>query len=160
MIGREETMLGELTADEIEELLRTEVTGRIGCHADGRTYVVPITYAYKPDFVYCHSPEGLKIRMMRKNPVVCFEVDRVENVGNWRSVIAMGRFEELSGREALDAMDVLIARFMAIERASEPHPSYIFRESEVEPARADGQEIVLYRIRLVEKTGRFERTTS
>jgi hypothetical protein len=29
----------------------------------------------------------------------------------------------------------------------------------VEPARADGREIVLYRIRLVKKTGRFERTT-
>jgi len=151
-------MLGELSSQEIEELLRTEVTGRIGCHADGRTYVVPITYAYQSEFVYCHSPEGLKIRMMRKNPVVCFEVDRVENLGNWRSVIAMGRFEELSGREALDAMDVLIARFMAIERANDPYPSYVFRESEAEPPRADGREIVLFRIHLAEKTGRFERT--
>jgi nitroimidazol reductase NimA-like FMN-containing flavoprotein (pyridoxamine 5'-phosphate oxidase superfamily) len=151
-------MLGELSAHEIEELLSTEVTGRIGCHADGRTYVVPITYAYERGDVYCHSAEGLKVRMMRKNPLVCFEVDRVEDVGNWKSVIATGRCEELTGRDALAAMDVLIARFAAIERQDKPYPSYVFRESEGEPLRNDGRPIVLYRIHLAEKTGRFERT--
>jgi nitroimidazol reductase NimA-like FMN-containing flavoprotein (pyridoxamine 5'-phosphate oxidase superfamily) len=151
-------MLGELTAQEIEELLRSEVTGRIGCHADGRTYVVPITYAYERGDVYCHSAEGLKVRMMRKNPLVCFEVDHVRDVGNWKSVIATGRFEELSGREAIVAMDVLISRFAAIERQDQPYPSYVFRESEVEPLRNDGRSIVLYRIHLAEKTGRFEKT--
>ena len=57
-------MLGELSPEEIEEVLRSEITGRIGCHADGRTYVVPITYGYQRSYVYCHSPEGLKLRMM------------------------------------------------------------------------------------------------
>jgi uncharacterized protein len=151
-------MLGELTDQEIEELLRSEMTGRIGCHAEGRTYVVPITYAYAGGDVYCHSPEGLKMRMMRKNPVVCFEVDHVQDMGNWKSVIATGRFEELSGRDAIVAMDVLIKRFVAVERPDQPHPSYIFRESEVEPSRRDGREIVIFRIRIAEKTGRFERT--
>ena len=151
-------MLGELSAPEIEEVLRSEITGRLGCHADGRTYVVPVTYAYEAGDVYCHSPEGLKLRMMRKNPNVCFEVDRVRDMGNWRSVIATGRFEELSGRDALSGMDVLIKRFAAIERPDQPHPSYIFRESEVEPPRTDGREIVIFRIRLTEKSGRFKRT--
>ena len=151
-------MLGELSPQEIEELLRSEMTGRIGCHAEGRTYVVPITYAYEGGDVYCHTPEGLKLRMMRKNPVVCFEVDRIKDMGNWRSVIATGRFEELSGRDAIAAMDVLIKRFVAVERADQPHPSYVFRESEAEPSRTDGREIVIFRIRIAEKTGRFERT--
>jgi hypothetical protein len=151
-------MLGKLSPQEIEELLRSEMTGRIGCHAEGRTYVVPITYAYEGGDIYCHSPEGLKLRMMRKNPVVCFEVDRVQDMGNWKSVIATGRFEELSGRNAIAAMDVLIRRFVAVERPGEPHPSYIFRESEAEPSRTDGREIVIFRIRIGEKTGRFERT--
>jgi uncharacterized protein len=151
-------MLGELNPQEIDDLLRSEVTGRIGCHAEGRTYVVPITYVFEGGAVYCHSAEGLKLRMMRKNPVVCFEVDRIEDMGNWKSVIATGRFEELSGHDALAAMDILIKRFVAIERSDEPHPSYVFRESEAEPLRADGREIVIFRIRLAEKTGRFERT--
>ena len=149
-------MLGELTAQEIEELLRDEVTGRIGCHADGRTYVVPITYAYEKGYVYCHSAEGLKLRMMRKNPTVCFEVDRVQDVGNWKSVIATGRFEELSGRDVIAAMDVLISRFG--EMAAPAHPSFVLRSSGAEPPRADGRTIVLYRIHLAEKTGRFEKT--
>ena len=153
-------MLGELSPQEIEELLRSEITGRIGCHADGRTYVVPVTYAYDEGTIYCHSAEGLKLRMMRKNPIVCFEVDRVKDMGNWRSVIATGRFEELFGRDALPAMDVLIKRFVAIERPDQPHPSYVFRDSEAEPARTDGREIVIFRIRLAEKSGRFERTPS
>jgi nitroimidazol reductase NimA-like FMN-containing flavoprotein (pyridoxamine 5'-phosphate oxidase superfamily) len=149
-------MLGELSAQEVEELLRSEITGRIGCHADGRTYVVPITYAYEKGYIYCHSAEGLKLRMMRKNPRVCFEVDRVQDIGNWKSVIATGRFEELSGREAIAAMDVLISRFG--EMAAPAHPSFLIRSSDAEPARADGRTIVLYRFRLAEKTGRFEKT--
>lgn len=153
-------MLGILTENEIEDLLRSELTGRIGCHAEGRTYVVPITYAYRSPFVYCHSSEGLKLRLMRKNPVVCFEVDRIHDVGNWRSVIATGLFEELSGPEALAAMDVLIDRFVGVEREDEAHPSYIFRETQAESPRADGREITLFRIRLTEKSGRFERTES
>jgi hypothetical protein len=152
-------MLGELSPQEIEELLRSEMTGRIGCHAEGRTYVVPITYAYERGDVYCHTPEGLKLRMMRKNPVVCFEVDRVQDMGNWKSVIATGRFEELTGRAAIAAMDVLIRRFVAVERPDRPHPSYVFRESEAEPSLTDGREIVIFRIRIAEKTGRFERTS-
>lgn len=150
-------MLGELTPREIEDLLLSETTGRIGCHADGRTYVVPITYAYRSPHVYCHSPEGLKLRMMRKNPVVCFEVDRIEDIGSWRSVIALARFEELGGREALAAMDILIARLAAIRPDRDEHPSYVLRASEVESSRADGRPIVLFRLLLAEKTGRFER---
>ena len=55
-------MLGELTSDEIDELLRTEAIGRIGCYAFGQPYVVPVTYAYDGDSVYGHSREGLKLR--------------------------------------------------------------------------------------------------
>jgi uncharacterized protein len=151
-------MLGKLAPEEIEQLLASEITGRIGCHADGRTYVVPITYAYRSGHVYCHSAEGQKIRMMRKNPDVCFEVDRVEDVGNWKSVVATGRFQELGGPESLEAMDVLIARFAAVARSQDPHPSYVLRASVAEPPGADGRPIVLFRIRLTEKSGRFERT--
>ena len=42
-------MLGSLSSAEIEDLLRTEVVARLGCHAEGRTYVVPITYVYDGD---------------------------------------------------------------------------------------------------------------
>ena len=73
-------MLGTLTAPEVEALLRAEAEGRVGCHADGRTYVVPIVYAYDGEAVCGHSRDGLKLRMMRANPRVCFEVDRMRDL--------------------------------------------------------------------------------
>jgi hypothetical protein len=39
---------------------------------------VPITYVFDGEAVYAHSADGLKIRMMRANPHVCFEVDQRE----------------------------------------------------------------------------------
>jgi nitroimidazol reductase NimA-like FMN-containing flavoprotein (pyridoxamine 5'-phosphate oxidase superfamily) len=73
-------MLGELTKDQSEQVLWSEVLGRIGCYTDGRVYVVPVTYAFDGAYIYAHSKEGLKIQMMRKNPMVCFQVDQMENM--------------------------------------------------------------------------------
>ena len=64
-------MMGNLTLDQIEEVLRTEVIGRIACVADGWPYIVPITYVYDGgEFVFSHSAEGRKIEAMRQNPQV------------------------------------------------------------------------------------------
>lgn len=83
-------MLAQLTKGQIESVLYSLIVGRLGCHADDTTYVVPITYAYDGNYVYGHTREGLKIDIMRKNPKVCFQVDATEDMGNWRSVIAWG----------------------------------------------------------------------
>jgi nitroimidazol reductase NimA-like FMN-containing flavoprotein (pyridoxamine 5'-phosphate oxidase superfamily) len=151
-------MIGELIGEEIEDLLRSQTTGRIGCHADGKTYVVPVTYVYESGSVYGHTARGLKVQMMRRNPEVCFEVDRIEDIGHWRSVIAQGRYEELQGGEALRAMDLLIQRLAPLAPEESSHPSYVLRTAQVEPATADGRGVILFRIRLTEKTGRFERS--
>lgn len=54
-------MLGELNPTMIERLLHDNIVGRIGCHSFGRTYVVPITYAYDGNAIYAHSAEGTKL---------------------------------------------------------------------------------------------------
>jgi nitroimidazol reductase NimA-like FMN-containing flavoprotein (pyridoxamine 5'-phosphate oxidase superfamily) len=71
------------------------MVGRIGCYFGGKTYVVPITYVFDNGYIYAHSKEGLKIKMMRKNTKVCFQVDQIDSMTNWRSVILWGNFEEL-----------------------------------------------------------------
>ena len=91
-------MLGKLNRSQIDNLLRSEVTGRIGCHSRNKTYIVPLTFAYDGEYIYCHTIEGLKTRMMRENPHVCFEVDRVDNMANWQSAIIWGTYEELHCR--------------------------------------------------------------
>ena len=68
----------ELTRHEIDDLLRGEFVGRIGCRDGGETYVVPVIYAYDGEALYAYSVEGRKIRAMRSDPKVCFEVDRYD----------------------------------------------------------------------------------
>ena len=50
--------MDELHEREIDEFLRAQVVGRIGMHADGETYVVPIIYAWDGVCVYVQSIEG------------------------------------------------------------------------------------------------------
>lgn len=147
-------MLGILNETEIEALLHAEVTGRIGCHTDGRTYVVPVTYAYHDGCVYGHSGHGLKLQMMRHSPEVCFEVEHLEDLARWRSVIAWGRFEELRGAEAVVGMQRLLDRLRPLMVSATARPSH--GTSHGHGADVHGQQAVVYRIRLSEKTGRFE----
>ncbi|MGZ4692183.1 MAG: pyridoxamine 5'-phosphate oxidase family protein [Acidimicrobiales bacterium] len=155
-------MLGELTPEQIDDVLRGAMIGRLGCHVDGRTYVVPITYAYNGVCVYGHSAAGLKIEMMRTNPDVCFEVEQVDDLANWRSVIAWGTYEELRRGDAATGMQMLLSRFMPLMTSTTSRPSHgLPPDQEAAPAShggdAAGQEPVIYRIRLDERTGRFER---
>jgi uncharacterized protein len=149
-------MLGQLDTIEIEKLLESETIGRLGCHARGRTYVVPIAYAYDDGSIIAHSSEGLKLRMMRENPNVCFEIDTMEDISNWRSVVAWGRFEELRGAEADRAMAQLVARLAPIAASLESthSPKDLTHQHR---AQTQGLPTVVYRIVLLEKTGRFER---
>ena len=149
-------MLGELTSEQINAVLFNEVVGRIGCHGEGRTYIVPVTYAFDGDAVYAQSPEGLKIRMMRANPHVCFQVDQRENLANWRSVVAWGVYEELQGKEAMDALQILVMRLMplmASETLRLPDGPYGTTAKPV----IDAPKSIVYRIRFTERTGRFEK---
>ena len=141
-------MLGELTRSEIERLLRRNIIGRVGCHAYGQTYVVPITYAYDGTYIYAHTSVGMKLHMMRGNPHVCFEVDRMDDLANWESVIAWGTFEELRGAEADRALDLLLEQIGS--RIDGPPGASAHPRHGMTP-------VVLYRIKLEQKTGRFER---
>src|SRR5262245_55355972 len=107
-------MIGTLDETQIDALLRSEKIGRLGCHADGRTYVVPISYVYDGWYLYGHAVEGQKIRMMRAYPEVCLQVDHIRNLAHWRSVIVWGTFEELHGDAALDVARVLAKRLLPL----------------------------------------------
>jgi nitroimidazol reductase NimA-like FMN-containing flavoprotein (pyridoxamine 5'-phosphate oxidase superfamily) len=145
-------VIGTLTTDEIDDLLRSETIGRIGCYGYGRPYVVPITYAYDGVAVYGHSREGLKLRMMRSHPTVCFEVDRTEALSSWRSVIAYGTFSELEADGAAIAMDLLRRRLAPLVPSATSVPDGHLH--------ASGMPWSVFRILLGERTGRFESTSA
>lgn len=150
-------MLGELNGTQIKQILNSEVVGRIGCHDAGRSYVVPITYAYHGGAVYGHSSEGQKLHMMRANPFVCFEVDQIDDLANWRSVIAWGEFEELAGTDEKDALELLVNRLMPLLPSATAHPGAGAHETEGHTPDTADRTPVMYRIVLSEKTGRFEK---
>jgi len=149
-------MLGTLTNKEMDDLLSRQVTGRLGCHDRGRTYVVPVNYVYRKGAIYAHSGPGKKIEMMRRRPKVCFEVDDIESIFKWQSVIAWGEFEELTDiAEKEEAMQALTHRIMPFVISPSGHPSHGITESEYDVGtRID---VVVYRIRITSKTGRFEK---
>jgi nitroimidazol reductase NimA-like FMN-containing flavoprotein (pyridoxamine 5'-phosphate oxidase superfamily) len=149
-------MLGTLSPAEIEDLLQGEVVARLGCHGEGRTYVVPVTYAYDGEGVLIMSADGLKLRMMHENPWVCIEVDHIDDLANWRSVIAWGRFEELLGNEATAALVRLRVRLQPLT-VSETTPGAETLAAGETPVRSGDGHASIYRIHLFEKTGRFER---
>jgi uncharacterized protein len=141
-----------LTEEQIDQVLRAEVVGRIGCHADGKTYIVPVAYVYDGQHIYGHTGDGMKLRMLRENPNVCFEVDHVESLTNWQSVIAWGRFQELHGAAAGRAMRMLAERI----RPLVAHVERELADAEARRAAMDEQRPLVYRISLSERTGRFD----
>jgi len=148
-------MLGELNQLQIEALLQQQVTGRIACHANGVTYIVPVNYVYDGSCIYGHSSKGKKIDMMRNNPEVCFEIDEIQTIFKWKSVIAWGTFEEVTDiGERQRIMQALIHRIMPLSENPKDHPSHGIIENDSDIG--DEVELIVYKITLYKKTGRFE----
>jgi len=149
-------MFEKMNTGEIEQLLQQQLVGRIGCHVDGLTYVVPVSYAYDGNYIYCHTFEGMKVKMLRKNPEACFEVDSTKNLANWQSVIAWGSFEELpGGSDRSEAIKILRERKLPILSSQTMHLG-----SQWPFVSADDRiEGIIFRICLKVKTGRYERST-
>ena len=140
-------MISELGREEIDDLLHAHVVARLGCHGGGETYVVPVFYAYDGEALYVATREGLKVRMLRKNPDVVFEVDEYdEETGSWRSAIVRGRYEELAGADVEHALSLLRETFAR-------------RRPGREPSRAPASDAppVVFRVPVTGATGRAVR---
>src|SRR5690554_101291 len=149
-------MIGALNNRQIEHVLSSLMVGRIGCHANNKTYIVPVTYAYDGTYIYGHTKEGMKIDMMRENPQVCFEVDDMENMSNWRSVIAWGKFEELiTPEQRIEGMRILTDTVLPF-MTGETTINHAMKDAQQKTIEA--MQGVVYRIELTEKTGRYEKT--
>jgi len=129
-----------LDDEGIEQLLSTSLVGRIACAApevnDGRPTIVPLAYGYDGEAAYAVGPVGQKIRIMRKQPLVSFEVDSAVAEDRWQSAVAEGVYEELVTPEDREAGLGVI--FGDRERPHIPDTH------------------VVYRLRFTAKTGRFE----
>ena len=148
-------MLGELNTDQINSILFSQVVGRLACTDKNQPYIVPVTYIYDGKNIYGQTNEGMKLEILRKNPKVCFEVDRMTDMRNWQSAIVFGEFEELDLPDAEDARKRLFSRVYPLTTSSTIHPF----GHEVTGNVDDSTRIkdVMYRIKIQKTTGRFEK---
>lgn len=146
-------MFGTLTTEQIDQLLGQQVLGRLGCHAQGLTYVVPISYAYRDGYIYCYTMEGLKMSMLRTSGKVCFQVDNTKDLANWQSVICWGEFEELKDEAGKKkALEILNARNfpMITSQKMQINPEWPFGNG-IEKLKG-----IFFRIKVEDRTGRYE----
>lgn len=147
-------MLGILPADQIEDVLKKTVVGRIGCSANGETYVVPISFVYDGKDIICHAYEGKKMAMMRINPKVCFQTDDMNDMAHWRSVVVQGMFEELTDKEERNqAMQTLLNRYLPVISSVTTHLGKTWPFTSDDVSEING---IVFRIVVKEKSGRFE----
>ena len=135
-------MIGIMSPEEIERVLLSARVGRIACSSNDRPYVVPINYTYDGEVIYGFSTLGRKITVMREQSSVCFEVDEIEGPSTWRCVIAEGLYEELVDEAC---------RRRAMERLARECGAAVPRSLDA------SRNIVVFRVRVTEKSGRFER---
>ena len=148
-------MLGRLNDTQINNILSSQAVGRLACTDGKKPYIVPVTYTYDGKYIYGQTNEGTKLKMLRKNPNVYFEVDIMMDMRNWQSVIVYGKFEELKNEQAKKARDILFGRVFSLMTSSSIHA----HEHEVTEELDDSNRVkyVMYRIKIRKVTGRFEK---
>lgn len=92
-------MLGEMGERTAHEFLAARNLGRLGCCLNNVPYVVPVFYLLEDDSLYIHTLPGRKVEMLRANPQACLQVDAIDDVYHWRSVLVDGVYEEVNEPE-------------------------------------------------------------
>ena len=98
----------DMSPAEMHALLQRESFGHLGCARDGRPYVVPMHYAYDGKELYFFTTQGMKTRYIDANPQVCLQVEEVTDSLRWRSVMVIGRANELTNAEDMQSAMKLI----------------------------------------------------
>jgi nitroimidazol reductase NimA-like FMN-containing flavoprotein (pyridoxamine 5'-phosphate oxidase superfamily) len=76
---------------ECEALLTSQHVGRMAFTFRDRVDIEPIHYVYANGFIYGRTQRGAKVTVLAHHPWVAFEVDEVNALFSWRSVVVHGR---------------------------------------------------------------------
>ena len=101
----------DMAPADMHTLLQRESFGHLGCARDSRPYVVPMHYAYDGKELYFFTTEGMKTQFIEANPQVCLQVEEITDSTHWRSVMVIGRAEQITGNEEMQrAMKLITER--------------------------------------------------
>ena len=71
-------------------LLRRHHVGRMAYSLNDRVDITPIHYVYSDGWLFARTSHGGKMDVLAVAPYVAFEVDEVDDVFDWRSVVVHG----------------------------------------------------------------------
>jgi len=80
----------ELTRAECDELLERNHVGRIAFTFRDRVDIEPVHYVQAKGWLHGRTSPGTKLSTLRHHPWVAFEVDEIDGLYDWRSVIVHG----------------------------------------------------------------------
>lgn len=134
----------ELDNEAIDAILARNNVGRIAYAFRDRVDIEPIHYVYEDGWIYGRTSEGAKIATIRHNYWVAFEVDEVEEIFRWRSVVIRGGFYNLTEDDSPQGHEL---RALAVDILRRLIPE-TFRENDPTPERQ-----ILFRIAVQEARG-------
>jgi uncharacterized protein len=145
---RREHMLeiDEMGTTEIQTLLSQAAYGHLGCSLEGHPYVVPMRYYFENPNLYVFTTEGMKTHYMDENPEVCLQVEDLQDMSHWRSVVVMGRSERITDQDELERVTQAI-------KIRNPQLSPAINHTWTD-AWGRGNVVAIYRIHPSEMTGR------
>jgi uncharacterized protein len=105
-------LIQDMSKSECLRILAGTRLGRLACASENQPYVVPIYFVYEAPYLYSVTTPGQKVEWMRSNPLVCVELDEVDDSDQWTSIVIFGQYEELPNtpeweQQRLDAQESL-----------------------------------------------------
>jgi uncharacterized protein len=83
-------VFSDLSRDECETLLTRHHVGRIAYADAHRVDIEPINYVFADGWIYCRTSGGMKTAILAHHPWAAFEIDEVDGLFDWRSVVVRG----------------------------------------------------------------------
>jgi nitroimidazol reductase NimA-like FMN-containing flavoprotein (pyridoxamine 5'-phosphate oxidase superfamily) len=80
----------ELSRDECDALLARNHVGRVAFSFHDRVDLEPVHYVYAEGWLHGRTAPGAKLAVLRHHPWVAFEVDEVDGLFDWQSVVVHG----------------------------------------------------------------------
>lgn len=135
----------ELSTEECHALLARHQVGRIAFTHKDRVDIEPIHFVADDGWLYGRTAPGTKLEVVTRNRWVAFEVDEVEALFEWRSVVVKGGFYFLR-KEGSDQETATYVQAVRILRRLIPET--------LTPADPLADRVILFRIHIDEITGR------
>lgn len=82
-----------LTTEQCYALLASQNVGRLAFTFRDRVDIEPVHYVFRDGWIWGRTQHGTKVEILAHHPWVAFEVDRVEALFTWQSVVVHGRVE-------------------------------------------------------------------